>query len=135
MNSTQMSTTGRKAMARAQLQGRPANRNTQPVSFGRHRITYLDDVDVEVVLRAQLGQSTKFIQAQTGLTPSQITYRLVKAARAQGFKPRDGYRTQWRNGTSPVAQRIFHDFAPELHRQLHDTLPRHFIQPRPQPQA
>lgn len=63
----------------------------------RHKITFLDAEDLEVVVRGALGQSTKAIQSKTRLTPCQITYRLAKA---------NIRRMDYRNGESSVARQV-----------------------------
>jgi len=56
--------------------------------------------DHECALLAAMGMSTYYIQSITGLSASQITYRIGKAGltRANGASRQD-----FRNGTSPFA--------------------------------
>ena len=53
--------------------------------------------DHEAALLGALGMSTRFIQARTGLTPCQISYRLSKG----GIK-----RIATRNGEGPFARTL-----------------------------
>lgn len=70
-------------------------RNPKTVDFLNHQ----DDHDC--VFLAALGMSTQYISEQTGLSFSQVTYRIQKAdlTRASGLS-----RSDFRNGTSPFAR-------------------------------
>lgn len=61
------------------------------------RVTWTSDDELRCAILAGMGFSTKFIMAETGLTQSQITYRLHKAA----IK-----RADYRNGDSAMAERM-----------------------------
>lgn len=61
------------------------------------RVTWTSDDELRCAILAGMGFSTKFIMAETGLTPSQVTYRLHKAA----IK-----RADYRNGDSAMAERM-----------------------------
>jgi hypothetical protein len=61
-------------------------------------VDLLDGDDFECVLLGSLGFSTRLIQSRTGLTPSQVGYRLRRA----GVK-----RADYRNGESPLADSVF----------------------------
>ena len=60
----------------------------------RRRLRLLDGDDFTCTLLGSLGFSTKLIMARTGLSPSQIGYRL----RVGGIK-----RSDYRDGESPLA--------------------------------
>lgn len=87
------------------------------ISYGSHDV-------VEAVTLAQLGRSTKFISAETGLTACQITYRLTRAKRADGLPHGVGYRTAWRDGTSAIARRVDRLVGATLRRRNKSVLPK-----------
>jgi hypothetical protein len=59
-----------------------------------------DDADHACAFFGAIGMSTKFITKRTGLTPSQISYRLKKG----GFTRENGAsRMDYRNGDSPFS--------------------------------
>jgi hypothetical protein len=93
----------------------------------RHRITYTDDDELEAVTLAQFGQSTEHIQRETGLTQCQIGYRLTKAKKGEGLPAGQGYRTQWRNGTSPLYKQIARQFKSTQKRRNRKVLPPKFV--------
>lgn len=61
------------------------------------RVTWTSDDELRCAILAGMGFSTQFIMEETGLTQSQITYRLKKAA----IK-----RADYRNGGSAMAERM-----------------------------
>ena len=89
--------------------------NGKPKS--RHKITFMDDVDLEVLVRGALGQSTRAIQEHTKLTACQICYRLKKG---------EIKRSDYRNGTSRFAQSAYDACAHGIHDKLKRELPRRF---------
>lgn len=93
----------------------------------RHRITYELETDIVTVALASMGRSTKQIQRATGLSASQITYRLAKAKRGEGMS--EGYRTAWRNGTSETARLIEETFLGSVKDHVADVLPPLFKRP------
>lgn len=83
----------------------------------RHKITFVDDIDVEVAVRGQLGQYTRAIARETGLTESQVQYRLTKATVK---------RSEYRDGTSWAAQLAMKQVKGTLATQIRRTLPQKF---------
>lgn len=95
----------------------------------RHKVTFLDAADIEVVALAQLGFNNEAIQRHADLTDSQIQYRITKAKKAEGYAKGTGYRSTWRDGTSEVARNIASGVVPGLRRTIRQTLPKHFLHP------
>lgn len=77
----------------------------QPVDF------FQEKQDHECALLGALGFSTNYICEKTGLTPSQVSYRLAKA----GLTGKSvASRKAFRNGTSPFVKTVLgvaRDFA------------------------
>jgi hypothetical protein len=69
--------------------------------------------DFQVALLAQFGFSTKLITKETGLTPSQVSYRTKKF----GIK-----RSDYRDGTSMGAEAVSRIAQRELHKPLYQYL-------------
>lgn len=92
----------------------------------RHRVNFLDENDVEAVALAQLGQSTAAIRRSTGLTACQVTYRLTKAKTADGLPRGTGYRRQWQEGMSPLAEKVRRIMLGGLRRDALRRLPPKF---------
>jgi hypothetical protein len=65
--------------------------------------------DIQCLLMARLGQSVESISQTTGLSKSKISYRMKLA----GIKLSD-----YRNGKSPIAQRMIQMAAVESRHQL-----------------
>lgn len=61
------------------------------------RVTWTSDDELRCAILAGMGFSTQFIMEETGLTQSQVTYRLNKAQ----IK-----RADYRNGGSAMAERM-----------------------------
>lgn len=85
-------------------------------------VTFQDPNDIEVVILAQLGRGTTYIQESTGLTPHQIAYRLAKAKKAEGYQPGHTYRSEWRAGTGAMAQMVETLIAPKVRPQVKQRL-------------
>jgi hypothetical protein len=62
-----------------------------------HRVVFTANDDIEVALRALMGQSTQAIVDATGLNPGQVQYRVTKA----GIN-----RWEFRHGRTPLANRM-----------------------------
>lgn len=77
------------------------------------RVTWSTDEELECAILASLGFSTRFIEARTGLTPCQVTYRLKKA---------DIKRADYRNGESTMAQRVIDRVAPTRKSDVRSVL-------------
>lgn len=97
--------------------------------LARHKITFEDAQDIEVVALAQLGFSTKFIMSCTPLSEHQISYRLNKGKVAQGYEKGHTYRSEWRNGTGKVAQSMMATLLPGLRKNVSKDLPKFFVKP------
>lgn len=67
------------------------------------RVTWLDDDDLRCVFYAKMGFATQMISENTGLTTSQVAYRLRRAR---------VYRKDYRNGSSDMAQRVIDRVVP-----------------------
>lgn len=91
---------------------RQHGRNYQPRS-----VDLFGGDDFECVLLGSLGFSTRLIQNRTGLTPSQVAYRLRRA----GVK-----RADYRNGESTLATSVYRNSRnlamPSVEAQLRDVL-------------
>jgi hypothetical protein len=92
-------------------------------------ITFEDGADQEALVMAQLGQGNRHIEATTGLTSGQITYRLHKAKTTDGSKY--GYRVQWRRGESPYFKQIFMDYAGILAKEIERKITPKLVHPTP----
>jgi hypothetical protein len=80
------------------------------------KVDYLrNQEDFQAALLGSLGFSTAFIQARTGLCPSQIGYRLGKARIR---------RLAFRNGQSPVASYVL---GRVVNNGLHKVVEQEFI--------
>jgi hypothetical protein len=78
-----------------------------------HRITFESDVDLQVCVRGSLGQHTRAIAKFTGLTESQVAYRLKKA---------NVSRRAYRDGESEEAQYVFDITSQHLYGHWHNEL-------------
>lgn len=107
----------------------PQTRKLECRAVGRHQIVYDGGVeeDVTVVMMAMAGLTTAAIAQATGLTMSQVQYRISKAQWAEGVAV--GYRAQWRAGTSSLFQRFQKTVAPSLRRHVQQELPKFFAKP------
>lgn len=77
--------------------GAPLKRRPRPVDF------YERQDDHECALLAAMGMSTLYIMKKTGLSHSQVTYRITLA----GFtKANKCSRLDYRNGTSPFVAHV-----------------------------
>ena len=92
----------------------------------RKAVTFLDPTDIEVVALAKLGGSSAMISERTGLSMSQITYRVTKAKIGEGMEKGNGYRTDWRNGTSPYYQLMSKAILPKIRATVRAELPFKF---------
>lgn len=88
-------------------------RPAKPVDFLNHR----DDHDC--VLLASLGFSTHLICKRTGLSPSQVTYRLQKGGLT---KANHMSRTDFRNGTSQFSEMVIKTASKLIDHQLLEHL-------------
>jgi len=95
-------------------------------------ITFQQGDDNEALAMAMLGMSNKAIKRHIDgrLSDGQITYRLAKAKRVEGNK--FGYRVDYRNGESPVAQQIINDVAGILHEEIRRNVTMKITHPTPE---
>lgn len=68
----------------------------------RHTIIFTATDDRLVVTRALQGQTSLTIAAETGLSVSQVQYRIAKAQRDLGVR----FRSEYRSGNSPLSSRM-----------------------------
>jgi hypothetical protein len=94
-----------------------------------HLITFEAISDQQALILAKLGQGNRFIELETGLTSGQITYRLNKAKATEGND--HGYRVNWRNGNSPMLQRILKDYSGILAKEIEKKVVRVLVHPEP----
>lgn len=94
------------------------------------KVTFETDHDADVVALAKLGIGDKYIVAQTGLSPSQVSYRLNKAKKLEGHE--DGYRVQWRTGSSDVLRHVLMDMRAALRLDVKRNLPGKLHHPTPE---
>lgn len=95
----------------------------------RHKIVYDGSIvgDIEVVMLAMSGMTTKAIAQETGLSPTQVQYRISKAQRGEGLEI--GYRAQWRSGSSPWLKQFRRVVQPAMAHHIKTTLPKKFTTP------
>lgn len=105
--------------------------NGAPVNKWRTRHKILFDgrvaLDVTVVSMAMMGMSTKAIAQETGLSLSQVSYRILKAQHGEGIEK--GYRYAWRNGTSPYCLAVKNTLLPRFGEHVRTSLPKLFVTP------
>lgn len=75
------------------------------------RVNWTSDEDLRCAILAGLGFSTQFIMEETGLTASQISYRLKKGQLK---------RADYRNGESAIAQRVMERVIPASGKAIRD---------------
>jgi hypothetical protein len=100
-------------------------------------VNFTDMNDLEAVVLAQLGMSNTVIAINCpGLIShgaknphGRITYRLKKAAALFGLQKGQGFRSMWRNGTSPIAQDVMKGLVPKLRKQTKGFLIEQIIHP------
>jgi hypothetical protein len=97
--------------------------------LNRHRITFEDEIDSDIVAIAKCRGGNAFIKKEHGLTDCQITYRLAKAQKLEGRK--GGYRNGWSNGTSPEFQRVLGDYRGVFRAEIQRKLPKLITHPTP----
>jgi hypothetical protein len=98
----------------------------------RHLVTFQDAADIETICLAELGLSTRCIQDSTGLSPNQISYRLFKAKKAEGYESGHTYRSEWRNGTGQAVRAVMNSLVPSLRKDAKSRLPELFEHPTPE---
>jgi hypothetical protein len=106
----------------------------------KRTVLFQDHESVEAVVLAQLGRSNKSIALSCPSLVShgrknphnKINYRLTIAKNLYGLPPGEGFRYQWRNGTSELAQQVAREIVPMLRRQLVKSLPRMIARPTPE---
>ena len=83
--------------------------------------------DQRCVALAQLGMSSAFISEETGLSGSQIYYRLTKAKKAEGYEAGHTYRSEWKNGSSFAARTVINSLGQQLKADAERRLPKLFV--------
>ena len=96
----------------------------------RRIITFAQGDDCKSVVLAKLGMSNRAIKARTRLSDNQITYRLAKARRVE--ENEGGYRVEFRNGVSPLAQQLIDDLSGILEKEIHRTIVPKIVHPTPE---
>ena len=87
------------------------------------------DADLQCVVLAQMGMSSAYIAEETGLSHNQITYRLTKAKKAEGYKAGHTYRSEWKSGSSFAARTVINSLGPQLKEDAEKRLPKLFEKP------
>lgn len=82
-----------------------------------------------IIVLAQLGRSSAYIEAETGFSPKQIMYALSKAKNKEGYESGHTYRSEWRNGTSFAAREVEQSLGPILMADAEKRLPKLFEHP------
>ena len=103
-----------------------------PKKIARHVVNFENATDLETVVLAKLGLSGKYIAEQTGLSPSQITYRLSKGKGLEGYSKGHTYRGEWRNGTGTLVRDAITMMVPHLRKEAKATLPKLVQHPTPE---
>jgi hypothetical protein len=86
----------------------------------RHTITFApQSIEIEVVVRGELGHYTRAISRATGLTESQVQYRLTKA---------NVKRSDYRDGTSWIAKNAFKGMHDAVSEAASKDLYHRFVQ-------
>lgn len=92
-------------------------------------ITFELEQDRRCVVLAQLGLSNAYIAEETGLSENQVTGRLFKAKKAEGYEKGHTYRSEWRHGTSSAARTAINALGPQLSADAEKRLPKLFERP------
>ncbi len=92
-------------------------------------VTFQGVSDATALAYAKLGASTRMIRQVTGLSESQVIYRLSKAKRVEGHQ--HGYRVAWRNGESAEFKQVADDMMKVMVRDIQRSLPQQIIHPQP----
>lgn len=95
----------------------------------RHLVTFEFGADREALLLAKLGMGNRYIRLKTGLSSGKITYRLHKAKQLE--ENDHGYRVDWRNGNSPLLDRMLQDYAGILEREIDRRVVVKIVHPTP----
>jgi hypothetical protein len=93
-------------------------------------ITFDHGDDCKSVVLAKLGMSNKAIKARTSLSDNQISYRLAKAKAVE--ENAGGYRVEFRNGVSPLAQQLIDDLSGVLEKEIQRTIVPRILHPTPE---
>jgi len=82
----------------------------------RHTVVYTDVTDIEVVVMALQGRTTKSIARELKITPSMAQYRILKAQRSLNTRFRNNYRN-CEGGLVRDMMIVTHDMAARYVRQ------------------
>jgi hypothetical protein len=105
----------------------------------RRTSVLLDEESIEAVCIAELGQNNSVIREHTGvckrtgapLTDGQIQYRMTQAKALAGLDRGDGFRKQWREGRSTIAQHFRRQAVPILRKEYQHTIAQQIERPAP----
>ena len=95
----------------------------------RRRVTFEDPDDQEALIQAQIGIGNREISRVTGLSGSQITYRLSQAKRRLGRE--HGFRVDWRNGNHPLFKRMLSDYSAIMRKEIERRIVPQIVHPTP----
>lgn len=95
----------------------------------RHKITFADSQDRSALLWGQIGIGNREIQRRSGMTDSQINYRLAKGKKGLGLE--HGFRVEWRNGNHPLLEKIMKEYAHVMIKEIERKLVPQFAHPEP----
>ena len=98
-----------------------------PVRWRGLKWVFQQDAQAELIALAMLGQSNRAIKQSLAYTDGQIQYALRKAKDLQKMKA--SIRSQWRDGTSGVAQQVMHDLKAVLIAEVQRDLPKLIVHP------
>jgi hypothetical protein len=98
----------------------------------KHLVTYENIQELNCVIMAQLGIGTEAICEETGLSPSQVTYRISKAQHLEGYEKRHTYRSEWRRGTGHAVRSALRNAGPSMRQDAKLTLPKLISHPTPE---
>lgn len=105
-------------------------KNKERKKIARNLITFQSGDDNECVALAKMGLSNRAIKGRTSLSDCQISYRLTKAKKAE--ENEDGYRVDFRNGTSPFAMQMINDLVGVLREEVRRNITPRLTHPTPE---
>jgi hypothetical protein len=104
----------------------------KPKRLARPKVNFENQDDLEVVVLAKLGMSNAYIAEQTNLNDGQISYRLTKAKKLQGYHKGHTYRSEWRNGTGDLVRAVLTSVVPSIREEAKAVLPGMIHHPTPE---
>lgn len=85
--------------------------------------------ECDATMLAMIGVCNREISRRTGLTDSQVTYRLHKA-KVLGSHDH-GFRHQWRYGNSGLVDKVLHDYQGVIALEIERTIAIRLDHPSP----